>query len=53
MILTRAGPLLSSSLNSTTFPETGELISLEALTLSTAPKLSNCSTEDPTSGNST
>lgn len=51
--LTKAGELLSSSLTSTTFPETGELTSLVALTLSTAPKLASCFTVTPTSGNST
>lgn len=51
--LTKAGELFSSSLTSTTFPETGALISLVALTLSTAPKLAPCFTVVPTSGNST
>ena len=51
--LTKAGELLSASLTSTTFPEIGELISLVAFTLSTAPKLPPCVTAAPTSGNST
>ena len=43
---------LSSSLTSTTLPEMGDIKSLVALTISTAPKLP-CNTGAPSSGNST
>ena len=45
--LTKAGELLRSSFTSITLPEIGELTSLVAFTLSTAPKLYPCVTFAP------
>lgn len=50
---TRPGDSLSWSLTSTISPEMGEITSLVAFTLSTAPKFAPWDTVPPTSGNST
>ena len=47
LLLIKPGDSASFELTSTTSPEIGELTSLVALTLSTAPKLPPCETEAP------
>lgn len=51
--ITKPGESLSCGLISTISPEIGELISLVAFTLSTAPKLLPWETDTPVSGRST